>query len=90
MHPGHGRGGAGEAIDVLLFAGIRERVGAARIRVDGLAENASVADLRNVLIERYEFLRSMPFRIACDREIVADEASLLRGEVALIPPVSGG
>jgi molybdopterin converting factor subunit 1 len=79
-------------IDVRLFAGAKQRVGAERVTLQ-LAAGATVAQLRQELSERHpelaELLPRTLFAIDCD--YVAD-SRVLTGvqEIACIPPVSGG
>ena len=70
-----------------MFAGLRERAGAAEVELD-LPEGASVADA----LDRMRALTDgVPVVMAVNQEY-ADESSTLHGgdEVALIPPISGG
>ena len=70
-----------------MFAGLRERAGAAEVELD-LPEGASVADA----LDRMRALTDgLPVVMAVNQEY-ADESSTLHGgdEVALIPPISGG
>jgi len=72
-------------LSVRLFAGLRERLGAAAVDVE-LAEPATAADLLAAL--------DLPPRscvVAINREYAGPDAAIVPGdEVALIPPVSGG
>jgi molybdopterin converting factor subunit 1 len=75
---------------VLLFAGLKERVGERELRV-ALDGDASVAALLERLAERHPILNRYPFAIAINGHYASRDASLAEGdEVALIPPVSGG
>ena len=79
-------------ISVLLFAALREAVGAPRVEME-TAEGATPRRLAETLAERYPQLRphlkAMAF--AVDGEFVAAEANLHHvKELALLPPVSGG
>jgi molybdopterin synthase catalytic subunit len=79
------------ALTLLYFAGAREAAGTARETLE--ERPATVADLRRLLAERHPALsRVLPrCRIAVDEDLVEDSASLPeRGEVAVLPPVSGG
>jgi len=70
-----------------LFAGLRERAGAAELELE-LPEGASVADA----LDRMRALtEGVPVVMAVNQEY-ADGASTLHGgdEIALIPPISGG
>jgi MoaE-MoaD fusion protein len=79
-------------LTVLLFAGIRARLGVPELTVE-LAEPATVASLRAALAAAYPDLAANleHCRVAVDHEFAADETPLRPGqEIALIPPVSGG
>jgi MoaE-MoaD fusion protein len=79
------------AIEVLYFGGAREAAGTAREAL--AAPPATVGDLRRVLADRHPALaRILPrCRIAVDEEFAEDAAPLPEGgEVAIVPPVSGG
>src|SRR5215216_1891519 len=72
-------------ISVRLFAGLRERAGAARIEVE-LPETATVADLLAAME-----LAPRSCVAAINREYADPGARIAPGdEVALVPPVSGG
>ncbi len=79
-------------VKVLLFAGVRQRVGQSEVELE-LAAPVSVASLKRALLDAHpevgEILEHC--RVAIDREFARD-ADLIGGdqEVALIPPVSGG
>jgi molybdopterin synthase catalytic subunit len=72
-------------VEVRLFAGLRQRAGTDRVRVQ-LPEPATVSDLLAAM--------DLPPRscvVAVNREYVAGDRPIEPGdEVALIPPVSGG
>lgn len=79
------------ALTLLYFAGAREAAGTARETLD--ERPATVGALRRLLAERHPALsRVLPrCRIAVDEELVDDASPLPdRGEVAVLPPVSGG
>jgi MoaE-MoaD fusion protein len=72
-------------VSVRLFAGLRERAGAARVEVE-LAEPATVADLLAAME-----LAPRSCVAAINREYADPAAPIVPGdEVALVPPVSGG
>jgi MoaE-MoaD fusion protein len=72
-------------VSVRLFAGLRERAGAARVEVE-LAEPATVADLLAAMD-----LAPRSCVAAINREYADPAARIAPGdEVALVPPVSGG
>ena len=79
-------------LSVRLFAALRERAGTDELRLDGLPDGATVADLKRELLARFPELRSLDHVRAAVGNAYVDEASTLRegDEVALIPPVSGG
>lgn len=79
-------------LTVLLFAGIRQRVGAAQIELE-LPEPATVAQLRRHIAATHPAIGDAldHCRVAINQEFVRDEHPVGPGdEVALIPPVSGG
>jgi molybdopterin converting factor subunit 1 len=78
------------AIQVRLFARAREIVGRDVITV-AMPEGATVGDLRKRLAEEYPRLAELANRsaLAVEQEFAKDDQSV-RGEVALLPPVSGG
>lgn len=79
-------------LTVLLFAGLRQRVGASEITVE-IDAPATVGDLRRKLAkERPEIgPQLLHCRVAVDQEFADDSAELGENrEIALIPPVSGG
>ena len=72
-------------VEVRLFAGLRQRAGAERVRVQ-LPDRATVSDLLAAM--------DLPPRscvVALNREYAAGDRPIAPGdEIALIPPVSGG
>lgn len=79
-------------LTVLLFAGLRQRIGAAQVELE-LAEPATVGQLRAQIFAAYPQVGGTlaHCRIAVDHEFVGDAHPIAAGqEVALIPPVSGG
>ena len=80
------------SVNVKFFASIREIVGKGELTLR-LETNATVSDLRRMLLDLYPALTSIriPIMIAVNRRI-ADENTVLsnKDEVALLPPVSGG
>ena len=82
-----------QAIDVLYFAWVRERVGVPRERVTTGAATVSelVAELR-AREARYDLALSDPaVRVALDQELAQGDAPLAGvREVAFFPPMTGG
>jgi molybdopterin converting factor subunit 1 len=82
-------------VRVLLFAGIRAKLGVPHLEVD-LPDQAgppTVAQLRQKLVDAHPELADAigSCRIALDQEFASeDQAISEHDEVALIPPVSGG
>ena len=75
---------------VLLFAGLKERVGERELRVE-MSGIVTVRDLLTQLAKRHPVLDGYPFAVAVNGHYASRDASLAEGdEVALIPPVSGG
>lgn len=82
------------SIDVLYFAWLRERIDAARERVETRAE--TVADLMAELVARSDrhaaaFADPAAVRVALDQQL-ADFAAPIAGvtEIAFFPPMTGG
>ena len=79
-------------VELLFFAGARERAGASSVRLR-LPENSCVRDLVARLSEDYAALRDLlpSCRIAVNSTYVDEDERLSDGcKCALIPPVSGG
>lgn len=79
-------------VTVRLFASYREAVGASQIQLP-LPDDADGAALWSALVDRYPGLRRLPppAGYAVNDEYVSGNRPLRgAGEVALIPPVSGG
>ena len=79
-------------IRVKLFARARDLAGAAEAFVS-LSDDATVADLRHALAEKYPAMAGILSRsaIAVADDFAADTQLIPEGaEVALLPPVSGG
>jgi len=51
---------------------------------------SSVSELLELLFEKYPELKEKDFQVAQDLEIVSKETILLKSEIALLPPFSGG
>jgi molybdopterin converting factor subunit 1 len=74
-------------VNVLLFAGLRERAGTSELELE-LPEGARVAD---ALERLHDVTAGVPVVMAVNQEYAQAEQVLQAGdEVALIPPVSGG
>ena len=78
-------------IHVLLFAALRDSLAAERVTVR-LQPGATARDLRAHLTEQHPRWRDLlaASRIAQGVEFVGEDEPLNPGDVALIPPVSGG
>ena len=79
-------------VTVRLFAILRERAGAAELRLD-LGQRATVATARDALGERVPSIREYLPRVAwaVNRSYASVETELRDGdELAAIPAVSGG
>ena len=79
-------------VRILLFASTRDAVGQDALTLD-LDEGATIGDLRRQLADRCPTIRDLIHRsmIAInDRYAHDDEAIPPIGEIACIPPVSGG
>jgi molybdopterin synthase catalytic subunit len=79
-------------VRVMLFGAVREDAGEKELSL-GLAEGATVADLRALLAQELPLVGRYGDRLAVsvNQELVDAETPLADGdEVALLPPVSGG
>lgn len=80
-------------VSVLLFAGLRQRLGRACVELN-VEPGTTVSQLLELLGERYPELAPMlgPCRVAIDHTFVSSGEILQDppGELAIIPPVSGG
>lgn len=77
---------------VLLFAGLRDRVGREALEIELPGANpVSAGQLRAELVCAYPELDGLVWRLAVDAAYVADGDPVPPGaELAAIPPVSGG
>lgn len=79
-------------INVKLFAGLKDMIGAREIAVD-VPDGATVGDLRERVGQAYPIVQALLPALVCavDEEYVPPSHPLRDGDtVALIPPVSGG
>jgi len=80
-------------VEILLFAGLRERIGSERVRVN-LPEPTTAGDVIETLKARYpEASDLIGFsRLAVDQQYARPDDLIDQNlsELALIPPVSGG
>lgn len=76
----------------LLFFGISTDLAGTNTSTYDLKENATVKELKEVLLTDYSGLHSIhQFAIAVNETYAEDELELKQGDiVAIIPPVSGG
>lgn len=79
-------------LTVQLFASLRERVGRARIDLDGLPDGLDIAALKRELANREPRLSGLESaRGVIGTSYVRDDVRLSDGQiVSLLPPVSGG
>lgn len=80
------------AVTILVFAGLRERLGFAELDYD-VADGTPVARVLDALADTYPAIAQARGRclVALNEEYVADGATVKAGDtLALIPPVSGG
>jgi molybdopterin converting factor subunit 1 len=83
---------AGEAVHVLFFASLRERMGCGDAYCS-LSDTTTVRDLWSALRAQHACLGEVTgtVRFVVNREFVGEDYRLSPGdEVAFIPPVSGG
>lgn len=81
-----------ETVRVRLFAAARDRAGSDTIEVAAAAVQ-TIGDLRQAIAEQFpELAPLLPYAtMAVDEQYVSDAAPVdRRGEIAVIPPVSGG
>ncbi|MEX2027349.1 MAG: molybdopterin converting factor subunit 1 [Pirellulaceae bacterium] len=80
-------------VRVKLFAVARQRAGQDHLEVEVPTDAATVADLRNAIVERCPALAEVlpHMKMAVNNDYAADGTLLpANADVALIPPVSGG
>ncbi|GAB6448366.1 MULTISPECIES: molybdopterin converting factor subunit 1 [Bacillus] len=76
-------------IAVLLFAHLQEEVSKPTLHID--CENITVAELKEVLIKKYNVAISSEIMVAINEEYANEDDIIQTGDVvAMIPPVSGG
>ncbi|BCA36453.1 molybdopterin converting factor subunit 1 [Bacillus thuringiensis] len=76
-------------IEVLLFAHLQEEVSKPALQID--CENITVAELKKVLIKKYNVAISNEIMVAINEEYANENDIIQTGDViAIIPPVSGG
>ena len=79
-------------VKVLLFAGVRQRLGQSEVEVE-LSAPATVAQLRAAIVKAHPEVGEIvsACRVAIDQEFAREGDPIGAGsELALIPPVSGG
>jgi len=81
-------------IKVLFFATLRDKAGTRSAELD-LAEGATIADLKNILVEKFPGLNYQSMMEHClasiNHDYKFDETVIpADAEVAIFPPVSGG
>lgn len=77
-------------MQVLLFAGLREKIGDSKIILP-VEESITAQNLRETLYTSFPQINGDVFQIACNEAFVKDDFIIKdTDEVALIPPVSGG
>lgn len=75
---------------VMLFAGLKEKVGNDVIELD-TDGSIKVVDLKERIYADYPVLDGEVFQVASNESFVKDDHTLSNGDmIALIPPVSGG
>ncbi|TCJ05231.1 molybdopterin converting factor subunit 1 [Cytobacillus praedii] len=74
---------------VLFFAHLRDAVGEEFITID--ASGRTVADLKQMVLEKYTSVNLENVMTAINEEFASDDDMIHEGsEIAFIPPVSGG
>ncbi|KAA3620268.1 MAG: MoaD/ThiS family protein [Flavobacterium sp.] len=51
---------------------------------------STVNELLEVLCDKYPGLKEKDFRVAIDQKLVSEDTPITGGEIALLPPFSGG
>lgn len=80
-------------LKVLLFATLKDRAGENHIRLDLPDDTATVARVKEALVDRYPGLApSMPTAVSAINQEFAEAGDTVRDgdEIAFFPPVSGG
>ncbi|MFD5263428.1 molybdopterin converting factor subunit 1 [Bacillus wiedmannii] len=76
-------------IEVLLFAHLQEEASKPSLHID--YENITAAELKEVLITKYNVAISSEIMVAINEEYANEDDIIQTGDViAMIPPVSGG
>ncbi|MDH4422357.1 MULTISPECIES: molybdopterin converting factor subunit 1 [Bacillus] len=76
-------------IEVLLFAHLQEEASKPALHID--CENITVAELKEILIKKYNVAISREIMVAINEEYANEDEIIQTGDiVAMIPPVSGG
>ncbi|EJR56146.1 molybdopterin converting factor, subunit 1 [Bacillus cereus VD107] len=76
-------------IDVLLFANLQEEASKSTLQID--CENITVAEVKDILIKKYNVTISNEIMVAINEEYANEDDIIQTGDVvAMIPPVSGG
>ena len=76
-------------IEVLLFAHLQEETSKPALQID--YEKITVAELKGVLIKKYNVAISKEIMVAINEEYASEDDIVQTGDVvAMIPPVSGG
>ncbi|MED0962110.1 molybdopterin converting factor subunit 1 [Bacillus cereus] len=76
-------------IDVLLFANLQEEASKSTLQID--CENITVAEVKDILIKKYNVVISNEIMVAINEEYANEDDIIQTGDVvAMIPPVSGG
>ncbi|MCW9129857.1 molybdopterin converting factor subunit 1 [Bacillus paramycoides] len=76
-------------IEVLLFAHLQEEASKSTLQID--CENITVAEVKDILIKKYNVAISNEIMVAINEEYANEDDIIQTGDVvAIIPPVSGG
>jgi molybdopterin converting factor small subunit len=81
-----------QTVSVRFYAGLQAMMGQKVVDVD-VRERATVAELRDRIVEDYPILGALMPTLACavNDEMAPDEHVLVAGDdVELIPPIAGG
>ena len=75
-------------IDIKYFGMLAEITGCDSEQIE--SEIITVAELQNLLLNKYPDFRNKDFRIAQNQELVSDKTELTGEEIAILPPFAGG
>jgi molybdopterin synthase sulfur carrier subunit len=75
-------------ITIKYFGLLAEVTGCIEEQID--FSGKSILDLKSVLFEKYELLKTKDFQIAQNNNLTTNDAEVIASEIALLPPFAGG